>query len=308
MFIQVEDPQNLRTIEGEMDKYIQLQNEMDTDWAITSFGFEPLATLHKKSGNIRNAIVKSTDDGYTAIIFLAFVGVFMLFLACFNYINIAIVSAAKRLKEIGIRKTIGATRRIVIIQFLTENIFITAFALVLGLALGMFVFIPWFEGLFFFDMGFRIYDPTLWIYLPTILIFTGVISGIYPAFYISRFPVTSILKGAVKFGKRNPLTKVILGFQLILSCMFITSAIMFTQNSYFLINRGWGYDKESTLYVNVPDKSGFDQMQTLVSQDPNIISTSGSQHHVGRIHASTILQTPDRQYEVDHFCCWSELF
>ena len=138
---------------------------------------------------------------------MASIGGFLLLLACFNYINIAITSAAKRLKEIGVRKSIGATRRTIIVQFLSENIVITLFAMVLGITFGMTVFIPGFEHLWVsLDMNFKLTDPNLWIYLSAILLFTSIASGIYPSLYISNFQVAGILKGTVKFGQKNPLT------------------------------------------------------------------------------------------------------
>src|SRR5258706_841233 len=109
--VQVDHPSDLKTIERGMEKYKKLQNEAaQQDWALSSFVFEPLATLHQRSGNIRDDISRSSGDNYTSIIYMSIIAVFILALACFNYINIAIATAAKRLKEIGFRKTIGATR------------------------------------------------------------------------------------------------------------------------------------------------------------------------------------------------------
>lgn len=298
--IQVSNPSDLKFIENGMEKYIALQNEaVQKDWAISDFAFEPLANLHKQSGAIRDDISWSSDDNFASIVFLSLIGIFLLALACFNYINIAIVSAAKRLKEIGVRKVIGATRGIVIVQFLAENIVITFFALILGLGLGSSLFIPWFEQMNNFSMDFKFQDKNLWIYLLAILLFTGIASGVYPAFYISRFEVIKIFKGSVKFGKKNPLTKVILGFQLILACILITSAVTFTQNTAYLSKRSWGYDKEATLYADVPDELAYEQLKAVLSQNSDVLSISGSSDHLGRTHSTTVIHMPDREYEVD---------
>lgn len=298
-FVHVDNPSQLQAIKGGMIKYKKLQNEIEDKWAVESFDFQQLATLHQNSSAIRNSISSSTDDGYTSIIFLVFVGVFLLTLACFNYINIAIVSASKRLKEIGIRKTIGANKRAVIVQFLGENLISTSFALGFGLLLGAYLFIPWFEGLFAFDMGFSFYDLDLWIYLPLVLCLTALASGFYPALYISKFPVTGILRGSLQFGKKNPLTRIILGFQLVMACMFITSAVMFTQNSNYLLNRDWGYEKEVAMYTKVPDQSGFDRLRARLLQDPNILIVAGSEDHLGVRSQQAVIERPDRNYEVN---------
>jgi putative ABC transport system permease protein len=298
--IQVHKPADLTFIASGMDKYRKLQNEkVETDWAISSFAFEPLATLHVEAEHIANNFSRSARDNYISIVFMVIIAAFMLLLACFNYINISIVSATKRLKEIGVRKSIGATRRIVIVQFLTENVVITFFALIIGLILGATFFIRGFEQLWHFDMDFRLDDAALWIFLPSILLLTSIASGMYPALYISKFQVVGILKGAVKFGHKNPLTKFFLGFQLILACIFITCSVMFTENTMYLGKRPWGYNKDETLYASVPDRAAYEQLHALMSREADVVSISGSAHHLGKNHAATILHFPDREIEVD---------
>lgn len=298
--IQVGDPSDIASIEQGMGKYKSLQNEaVKEDWAISSFAFEPLATLHERSGNMRDDISRSSDDNYTSVLFMLGITIFLLMLACFNYINIAIVSAAKRLKEIGVRKSMGAGRGIIIVQFLTENIVVTCFALVLGVIFGSLVIIPWFEGLWNFRMGFTLNDHYLWIYLPVILLITGIASGIYPAFYISRFQVVGILKGSVKFGTSNPLTKVFLGVQLVLSCLFISDAVVFTLNTDYLANRSWGYAQREALYAVVPDQLAFEKLNALMIREANVLSTSGSSDHLGKHNSTAVLHFPDREHEAD---------
>lgn len=299
-FIQVDNPTDLISIKSKMEKYKALQNSVaKEDWAISSFSFEPLATLHEQSEYIKDDISRSSKNNYTSIMFMVVIAVFMLALACVNYINIAIATTAKRLKEIGVRKSIGATRKVVIVQFLTENVVVTSFALLIGLALGYFFFIPGFEMLWNFNMDFQFTDINLWIYLPIILLITSIASGIYPAIYISRFQATTILKGSVKFGQGNVLTKVFLCFQLIFACVFITMSVMFTQNTDYMSKRSWGYDQADGLYALVPDQSSFEQLSAIISQHPDVLSISGSAHHIGRSHKSIVLHFPSRNYEVD---------
>lgn len=298
--IQVDNPLDISIIRQGMDKYRVLQNKaVDEDWAISSFSFEPLATLHKASEYIRDDISRSSKSNYSSVRYMIVIGSFMLILACFNYINIAIVSAAKRLKEIGVRKSIGANRGAVIVQFLSENIVITFFALIFGVILGYTFFVPGFEFLWSFNMDFRFNDPTLWLYLPLILLLTGILSGAYPAFYISKFQAVGILRGSVKFGKKNPLTKMFLGIQLVLACIFITGAVMFTQNSSYMAKRGWGYNQSEALYAVVPDQAAYEQLHALMIQSPDVVSVSGSTHHLGKINTTAVLRFPDRQYEAD---------
>ncbi|MBI3481704.1 MAG: ABC transporter permease [Bacteroidetes bacterium] len=307
--VQVNNSSDLKTIEHGMGKYKKFQNEAaQPDWALSSFTFEPLATLHQRAGDIRDDISHSSGDNYKTIVYLIVLALFILALACFNYINIAIATAAKRLKEIGLRKTIGATRGLVIVQFLSENLVITSFALIIGLILGYTIFIPGFEQMWHFSMEFKLNDPNLWIYLPAILVFTSIASGIYPSLYISRFQVVGILKGSVKFGQKNPVTKIFLCMQLIFACIFITIASMFTLNTDYMAERSWGYNHDETLYANVPDYASYEELHALMAQDPEVLSISGSTHHLGKSNTTAVLHFPDRELEVDQLSVDAKYF
>lgn len=300
-FVQVAQPSDIKIVEAGMEKYRRTQNEaVEKDWAIASFQFEPLATLHIKTDEIREDVFREgTQSNITSIKFLTGVCTLMLLLACFNYINIAISTSVKRLKELGVRKTIGATRRLVIVQFLSENIVVTFFAMLVGILLGWLVVIPWFEGLWDFSMEFSLNDPRLWMYLPMIMLITALASGIYPAIYISRFQTVTILKGSVRFGQKNPVTKIFLGFQLVLACMFITSAIVFTMNGDYLANRSWGYSNRDVIYTAVENESVYQQLNDVMQRNPKVLSISGSAQHIGKNHQTTILHFPDKDFEAD---------
>jgi hypothetical protein len=142
-------------------------------------------------------------------------------------------------------------------------------------------------------------DPVLWLYLPAVLLLTSLASGMYPSLYISRFEVVGILKGSVKFGRNNPLTRIFLGLQLLLACVFITGSVMFTQNSLYLAGRSWGYDPSETLYAVVPDQAAYEKLSARLAQHPDVLSVAGSSHHVGKSNATTVLHLPGRPYEVD---------
>ncbi len=294
--IHLKQPADIEIIKQGMLKYKTIQNSVEKDWAISAFALHKLADLHFESGNIKNDISHDNlDEGRKVLPILA---VLMLLLACLNYVNIAIVSAAKRLKEIGLRKVIGANRRLLIVQFLTENVFVTLFAMVLGLVLAYFIFLPWFAQLSSIDLKLTIFSIDLWVFLIATVLVTGIVSGIYPAFYVSKFDVINIFKGSVKFGKKNTLTKVFLGMQLILACIGITGAVMFTQNSAFQAGRSWGYNQKEALYVEVPDESSYLQLAGKMMTNPGVLSLAGSNHHLGRAIESTVLHRPERDYEV----------
>ena len=307
--VQVNDRADLDAIEGGMDKYRELQNQTNGDLKIESFDFEPISSLYERSADIKNDI---SGDGfmtlYNSNTSFIIIGIFILALASINYINIAVVSATKRLKEIGLRKVIGASRRMVIVQFLAENMLVMLLALILGVVFGINLFIPWMEQNSQFDMDFEFLDRTIWIFLPSVLIFTAIVSGSYPALYISRFQAVTIFKGSFKLGKRSSLTRIFLGLQLLLAGVVISIAVVFSQNSKYQAERSWGYDKHEVIYASIPDNNSFEQLHQVMSQDANVISLSGSVHHLGKSNGVTEITLPDRQYEVNEMNVDSEYF
>lgn len=298
--VQVDTPNEIAEMDRGMEKYRKLQNQVAPDWKIASFAFEPLATLHERAFNIKDGIVM--DDNVEGRIGMPIIAVFMIVLACLNYINIAIVSAAKRLKEIGIRKTVGANRLKIMTQFLTENIVVTCFALVMGIALCAFIFLPWFVSFSGWPLELRLLDMNVWIFVGALVLFTGIASGIYPAVFVSRFDAVKIFKGSQQFGRKNPFTKFFLGVQLVLACITITCGVVFTQNNGYQKNRSWGYDSDNALYAAVPDKAAFDKLKASMLNNSNVVSVSGSVDQLGKTASKTLIHlSADKHYEVDEF-------
>ena len=296
-FIQVKDPTAIADITNNVQQYVTVQNEVQKDWPAKSFGFMPWTRLYLEGEPIWDTVTGSTD-GIGRLV-LSIIGAFVLVLAIFNYINIAIVSATKRLKEIGVRKVMGSTRKALIFQFLSENVFMTLIALVLGFILGVTVLIPGFDNMFDIGIDFDISQPELWGFLFVLVVFTGLASGAYPALYISNFNAIHIFRGNLKFGGKNRLTKVFLTFQYILACIAVVGGIMFTQNTQYQMDRDWGYNEKMTLSANVSDAQKVMQLKAEMEQSPNIISIAPSRHHVGRWQGRMLVELPGEEQDYD---------
>ena len=132
-FIQMRDPGAIDALAAQMERYRTLHNAASTNREIAAFRFDPLLNIPFSAESVRGNISDGTSLG--DIILLASLGLILLALACFNYMNIAIASAARRLKEIGIRKAVGATRRTILVQFLIEAIIVCVVAGLIGVAL-----------------------------------------------------------------------------------------------------------------------------------------------------------------------------
>lgn len=295
-FVKTREPSQIKALQSGMSKYQQLQNEAASDWLINRFSFVSLHDLHLASDEIRNDI--SYDGSDEGRIGMPVIAIFILILACLNYINIAVVSATKRLKEIGIRKVVGANRRLILFQFLAENITLTFTAGLIGFLLAISIFLPWFSTISDITSTFNLLDPILWAFLFGLLFLTGLISGLYPALYISRFQVVNIFRGNLKFGRKNRLTKSFLTIQLALACAGISFAVVFDQNSSYQEQRSWGYDQTHVLYAELHEPEAYMPLMQRMRQESSVISVAGSRDHFSKSNQVAILQKPEREYEV----------
>lgn len=296
-FIQLEDPSQLAKVKAQMEPYLSIQSAANPDWPIQAFDFVSVAELHFATNVIKDDI--SFDNNAEARMGLPIMAGFMILLACINYINIAMNSAVKRLKEIGLRKVVGASRSQLIIQFLSENIVMTLFAYGIGMMLAILVFLPWFVALSGDPMTLSLLDPYLWIFGGGIVLITGVLSGLYPAIYISRFQSVEIFDGKLRFGQKSLMTKLFLGLQLIITCGSISCAIIFAQNNDFQHARDWGYSKANMIYAKAPSAEGAQQLRDIMVQVAGVEQVSLAQHHVGEAQSRVVMHFPDREYEVD---------
>lgn len=296
-FIQLNNVADKETIEAGMGKYIALQNKVEVDWPAKSYPLEPFATLSRNAYKYLGVI--SNGDEPTGRIILSTIAMFLLILACFNYMNISIVSATKRLKEIGLRKSIGGSKRQLIKQFLLENMVLTLLALILGTLLGKFLFVHWFNELFTIGLEFNITESLdIWLFFLGMLLILGLASGAYPAFYISSFKPVDIFRGTLKLAGKNRFTKVFLTFQFVLSLIAIICGIIFVQNVEFQKNRDWGYSQDQTYVMPVPDGDTYRMLKNEIIQNPAVVSVTGSAHHVGRSYRTAVIDKDDKKYEV----------
>ncbi len=289
-FIQVSDQADLIHLKAGIDKFKELYNQSNPDAKILSFSFEPLVTLYENAAEIRGSLIsKGYSSNVKAIYFLLFIALLMLALSCFNYINIAIVSSSKRLKEIGVRKTIGATINKVTQQFLIENATFTLLSLFIGVIIGCYVIIPWFQMINDFTMDFSLIDPNLWLFLLVVLIFTSLFAGLYPSLVISKFQTANIFRGAIRYSKQGRLTKFLLGFQIVMACILIVSAFMFTYNSLFLAKQDWGYNPKGIVYSIVDNPEDYLKLRDQMQQYSNVAELTGGTHHIGVRHTNQII-------------------
>lgn len=179
------------------------------------------------------------------------IAIFILIIACINYMNLSTARSTLRAKEIGIRKVAGAQRGEIIRQFLTESVMITIIALILAIGLTGAI-IPYINQFSQLNLSFTtILQPALIFCVVTLTILTGVLSGIYPALFLSSFSPVKVLKGVLKVGSGNvSFRKVLVVLQFSVSIILIVATtVVFRQLSY-IQNKSLGFSKDHVLTMN----------------------------------------------------------
>ena len=212
------------------------------------FFLEPLTSIYLYSD--RNNQLGETSDIKYVYIFSA-IGLFILFIACINYMNLATARSSGRAREVGIRKALGAFKGQLIRQFISESVFMAFIAAVTGIVL-VFFSIPFFNSISgkSFTPNILVDPHTLFIIL-AIILFVGLVSGSYPAFFLSAFNPTKVLQKRLNnsFGGSS-LRSVLVVFQFAISIFLIIGTIVIYNQMNYLYSKRLGFDKDQILILD----------------------------------------------------------
>jgi ABC-type antimicrobial peptide transport system permease subunit len=298
-FIQLEEGTAPTDLEGGLASLKKRQNEINPEKPYLSLNLLAYTDLVSKSDEVENGVISFLAIGPQ--ILLGAIGLFILILAIFNYINISILMATNRLKEIGVRKVIGSRRGQLIAQFLSENLLVCFFALAIGCLMAVFLFLPGFNQIASKSLKFDLlHDPYIWMFLVGLMAFITLASGLYPAVFVSAFKPINILKGNQKIGNKSLLTSVLLTFQFTLAIISIVAGIAFVQTNYINQNRDWGYDNSDKIIVNVPDSKEYFTLKDKLSAIASVTELSGSKNYIGNYPDEKQAFYKEQQYSVDY--------
>ena len=184
------------------------------------------------------------------------IAVFILIIACINFINLSTAKSANRAKEVGLRKVVGSYRSSLIKQFLTESMLYSLVSFLLGLIIAW-LLLPYFNTLASKSLTM---PWGQWWLAPVILVsalLVGVLAGIYPAFYLSAFRPVQVLKGTITAGSKNPILRnSLVVFQFAASIVLIISTIVIYEQTHFILNHKVGFDKDQVMILHGTNTMG----------------------------------------------------
>ncbi len=289
-YAQVREGSDIPLLEEKLlSLYAGLRNRDFSDGQ-SRFILQPLRSIYLASDDISSATVPVLSGNQSAVYIFSVSAVLILLLACLNYVNLTSAKSTMRAREVGVRKVLGAGVGSLVRKFLVESFYVSLFALVIGIAL-VEIALPYFANFSGKDIGFFNIPISMRIaYLAGLLLLVTLLSGLYPAFILSRLKTVTVLKGSSALisrqlqGRSGPnfrMRQVMIIAQFAISTgLIIASLIMYGQTHHALKHSG--FERESLLVVKNRAGGAMTQRYNAIRNElekyPYITQVSGGSH------------------------------
>ncbi len=259
-------------------------------WKLYTLYLQSLADVHAGSTNITHDYInyKKFDKTYTYI--FSVIGIVILLIACINFMNLSTARSAERAKEVGIRKSIGAGRRQLAIQFLGESVLLTLLALVLAITLAW-LCLPFVNRMSERELQLNFIGSNSYLlFFLAGAIIVGIVSGLYPAFYLSSFQPIKVLKGLFSTGSNKSVFRNVLVVGQFTGAIFLIIATLFAiKQLRFMQQKDPGFNKDQVVIIPLDSKSNRDYqaLKKELTGNSAIASITGAQQRLGNnLHQS----------------------
>jgi putative ABC transport system permease protein len=273
------------------EKYI---GDLFNIWrSIYFYKLQPLSDIHLRS-NLQYEI--ATTGSITQVYIFSIIGIFILLLAGINYTNLATARSAGRAKEVSIKKVIGADKKQLVFQYLSESVFTALTALLLSF-LFSFLLQPFFYQLTGKDLSL-LSSPLLLFFLLGVTIFLGLLSGVYPAIILSAFNPASVLKGSFKSSDKGILLrKTLVVSQFVITIILITGIIIIYSQMSFIKHMDLGYNKDALLFLKVNGNTdvikGYNAFKNELKNNTLVSGITTSNSMIGSGLSTGVSETVD---------------
>lgn len=259
------------------EQLAQAKKDFGFNGSVT-FGLQPLLDIHlNPEFGPDNGLVEGSNPIYSYI--LAGIAIFILLIACINFVNLTVAQSLRRSKEIGIRKVIGGMRNQLIRQFLGESFVVCIIAFTLAILLALLI-LPLFNDLANKKLSLAyLADTYLFAGYFLLLLITSLAAGFYPALVLSGFKPVHVLYGRHKLTGKNYFAKSLVVMQFALSTFLIIGTIAIYSQFNFLLNKNLGYNDDHLVKINMPFRQGNNQLLELIKNEwrnqPSILRVAG---------------------------------
>lgn len=252
-FIQLRSDADAAQLEGHIKNFLEKYVTNNPPGFRSELGLQRYDDMYLHS-QIKEGRIEGGRIEYVRL--FSVVAVFILLIACINFMNLTTARSVRRAREIGVRKVVGAVRSVLIRQFIGEALLITCIATLIALAL-MVMLLPVFNSVTSKNISLPASDPYFWLSLLAIILLTGILSGSYPALLLSSFNPVAVLKGKLRIGSGAIwFRKGLVVFQFTLSIVLITGMIVITRQVNYMQNLNLGFNKENLIFLPIEGELG----------------------------------------------------
>ncbi|MBZ4191478.1 ABC transporter permease [Niabella beijingensis] len=274
---------SIKALENKFPGYLKKYLTENDNWKNYELFLLPLRDIHAKTDDIVLDVVnyRKFDEKYTNIFFV--IALVVLIIAGINFMNLSTARSAERAREVGIRKTAGARRFQLGLQFITESVLLSLLALVIAVG-GVELFLSRINQLIDRDLSLQLYHWNTILILLSGALAVGILSGLYPALYLSSFAPVKVLKGSVQTGRNKPvLRNALVVIQFASAVFLIVSTIFAVRQLKYMQERDPGFSREQVLTIplNGVTYKKYDVIKQELLANSSITGVSGAQDMLG---------------------------
>ena len=294
VFVELNDPNNEQAVEKSIRMMLQDHGEKETK---PEFFLYPLSRW-RLFNSFDNGVETGGMNDYVQL--FTIIAIFIIVIACINFMNLATARSERRAREVGVRKSVGSKRIELILQFIGESTFIALLAFIAGVLMAQLV-LPYYNQLVEKKLFIDYMSGQFWFFGLALILLTGIVSGSYPAFYLSSFQPTKVLKGKPTIGKgASTPRKVLVTLQFGFSILLIIGTMVIYQQIQLVKSREIGYDQENLMAVNYTNevKKNYRpiKLDLLASGVVEAVTKSNSQ--ITDINSNNFLGWPGKPEEL----------
>ncbi|MBL0744357.1 ABC transporter permease [Chryseolinea lacunae] len=288
VFVELNDGNKEEAVEKAIVDMLAKHDQVDTK---REFFLHPLARWRLHS-HFENG--KESGGMIEYVQMFTVIAIFILIIACINFMNLATARSERRAREVGIRKSVGSRRFEIIFQFLGESLLISFLAFVIAVLLAE-LLLPAYNNLVDKHLFIAYNSASFWIFAFGLIFFTGIISGSYPAFYLSSFQPSKVLKGKVQVGKSASLPrKILVTLQFGFSILLIIGTLVIYRQIEHVKSRDLGYSQKNLITVDYTTDVGknYKVLKQELLQSGAVSSVTKSNSPITGIYSNNFLAWP----------------
>ncbi|MCD2421343.1 ABC transporter permease [Niabella pedocola] len=274
---------DIRALEDKFPAYLKKYLSIEDRWKNYELFLLPLKDIHAKTGDIVLDVVnyRKFDKKYTDLFFV--VALVILIIACINFMNLSTARSAERAREVGIRKTAGARRVQLGLQFIAESVLLCVLAITIAAGC-ITLFLPKINLLIDRNLSLQLLNGHTWLALLSGAVLIGVLSGLYPAIYLSSFAPVKVLKGSVQTGRnKSVLRNALVVIQFASAVFLIVTTIFAVRQLKFMQEQDPGFNRDQvlTIRMNGIAYKQYDILKEELLRNSNITGVTGAQDQLG---------------------------